>query len=135
MRTLFVLLLVMTSMMQSQEEPKRSAQSAAFIPVPDEHSFGNPQEIAVSNVDLDLTVDFEKQTLSGTATLALKRNKPGTRKLTLDDENLAISKVEAAGPSGRYVPAKYLVGEKQGTLGAPLTIDVTPTTRLVRITY
>src|SRR3954468_10127003 len=135
MRTLLILLFIVTVMLQSQEEPKRSAQSAAFIPVHDEHSFGNPQEIAVSNVDLDLTVDFEKQTLSGTATLALKRNKPGTRKLVLDDENLAISKVEAAGPSGRFAPAKFTVGGKKGTLGAALTSDVTPTTGLVRVTY
>ena len=133
MRTL-VVLLFMAGMMQSQEV-KRSAQSASFIPVHDEHSFGNPQEIAVSNVDLDLTVDFDKRVLSGTATLTLKRNKPGTRKLVLDDENLAISKVEAAGPSGRYAPAKFTVGEKKGTLGAPLTVDVTPTTRLVRVSY
>jgi leukotriene-A4 hydrolase len=134
MRTLFFLLFVVAGLMHSQEV-KRSAQSASFIPVHDEHSFGNPQEIAVSNVDLDLTVDFTKRTLSGTAILTLKRNKPGTRKLVLDDENLAITKVEAAGPSSRYVPAKYFVGEKHGTLGAPLTIDVTPSTRLVRITY
>jgi leukotriene A-4 hydrolase/aminopeptidase len=136
-RTLFAIVFAFSLIMQAQQSKPTAtgAESTAPVPVKDEHSFGNPQQIQVTNIDLDLTVDFAKQSLSGTATLALKRNDPSARKLVLDDENLAISKVEAARAGGRFAPAKYTVGEKQGTLGAPLTIDVTPSTRLVRITY
>jgi leukotriene-A4 hydrolase len=137
MRILFAFILLSTSLMQAQQQQPatRSAQSLAPVPVHDEHSFGNPQEIAVTHVDLDLTVDFAKRSLGGNATLTLKRNNPAARKLVLDDENLHITKVEAATASGGFAVAKYSVGEKQGTLGAPLTINLPAGARLVRITY
>ena len=137
MRFILVFCIVLMGIMHAEQTPTppKTTQSSAFIPVKDEHSFGNPQQIAVTHIDLDLSVDFEKKVLSGTATLTLRHNDPAARKLVLDDENLTISKVEAAGGTGRYAPAKFSVGEKKGTLGAPLTVDVTPTTRLVRVTY
>jgi aminopeptidase N len=70
--------------------------------VKDEHSFGNPQQVQVTHIDLDLGVDFTKRSLSGTATLTLRRNQPTARTLVLDDENLKIEKVEAATRVGKF---------------------------------
>jgi leukotriene-A4 hydrolase len=67
---------------------------------------------------LDLSVDFAKRTLAGTATLSLvrtDRNAP----LILDDEALVIESVrDCAGP-----PLTYRVGTA-GKGGAPLSIDL-----------
>lgn len=42
----------------------------------DPTSFSNPDDVRVTHLDLDLTVDFEKQTLAGAVNLSLTRVKP-----------------------------------------------------------
>jgi leukotriene A-4 hydrolase/aminopeptidase len=132
MRFLVIGVLAVTSLVSAQQA-KRSMSSA--VPVKDEHSFGNPQQVQVTHIDLDLGVDFTTRTLSGTATLALKRNQPSAKTLVLDDENLKIDKVEAATRIGKFKETKFSVGEKQGTLGAPLTITLAAGATRVRVTY
>ena len=118
----------------SAQQVKRSSGSSA-VPVKDEHSFGNPQQVQVTHIDLDLGVDFAKRSLSGTATLTLKRSQPAAKTLVLDDETLRIDKVEAATRVGKFKETRFSVGEKQGTLGAPLTITLPAGATRVRITY
>ena len=48
--------------------PAKAAAAAAPV---DEHSYAEPDKVAVSNLALDLSLDFDKKTLSGTATLDL----------------------------------------------------------------
>ena len=47
----------------------------------DPTSFSNPEEVAVSSIDLDLEVDFDKKTLRGTVHLNVKVVKDGVSKL------------------------------------------------------
>jgi leukotriene A-4 hydrolase/aminopeptidase len=131
MRLWLVGFVIMVSLVSAQT--KKSA--GAGVPVKDEHSFGNPQQVQVTHIVLDLGVDFTTKTLRGTATLTLKRNQPNSKTLLLDDENLKIDKVEAATRVGKFKETKFSVGEKQGTLGAPLRIELPAGATRVRITY
>ena len=55
----------------------------------DTHSFSNPNEIAVTHLNLDLTVSFEDRIISGTVVYDLERNADGD--LILDADGLTIT--------------------------------------------
>jgi leukotriene-A4 hydrolase len=99
--------------------------------VPDIHSFANSSEVAVSHIDLDLAVNFETKTLSGTAVVTIDRLKK-TNKLILDTRDLTITRVTLDKNSA---PAVFTLGNEVKYLGRPLTITITPTTRTVTIHY
>ena len=70
----------------------------------DVHSYGNPQQVKVQHVDLDLNVDFERRVLAGYALLKVQRT-DSSAPLILDTRDLKIAKVESAETDkGPYVP-------------------------------
>src|SRR5260370_26948316 len=90
----------------------------------DIHSFSNPEQIRVRNLDLDCDVLFDQKILKGTATLTLERRvSSGAPPLILDTRKLAIEKVEASQDNGAFADAKFSLGTADPILGAPLTID------------
>ncbi|HYZ87071.1 MAG TPA: M1 family aminopeptidase/hydrolase, partial [Bryobacteraceae bacterium] len=104
-------------------------------PAPDPHSYANSNEVRVEHADLDLDVSFDNRQFSGTATLSLKpvgSAMPG--KLILDTRDLTVKQVES-GDGTRFAPAKFDVGKADKVFGAPLTIQLAPTDKQVRITY
>jgi aminopeptidase N len=94
----------------------------------DVHSFARPDEASITHLALDLTVDFDRQQLSGTARLDLDNR--GARELVLDTNGLTISKVTADG-----APATFTLGDAVKYLGRPLTVAITPETQSVSIDY
>ncbi|MDO7840899.1 M1 family metallopeptidase [Sphingomonas immobilis] len=92
-------------------------------------SFAEPEKARVTHVALDLTADFAKQRLSGTATLDILA-KPGVGEIVLDDDGLEIAKITDA--AGRAL--KWSVGAARPDLGAPLTVQI-GTARKVVVTY
>ena len=62
----------------------------------DPHSYARPNEIVVRHVALDLTVDFDAQRLTGTATLDLDHRTPDADTLALDTWRLDVTAVEDA---------------------------------------
>ncbi|HEU4523169.1 MAG TPA: M1 family metallopeptidase [Thermoanaerobaculia bacterium] len=94
------------------------------------HSWSKPNEAAVEHITLDLTVDFTKNQLAGTANLRI-RNSGNANKLVLDTRDLTISRITLDDGTA----AKYQLGQAQGTFGAPLEIDITPQTKSVTIEY
>ncbi|MBS1766152.1 MAG: M1 family metallopeptidase [Acidobacteria bacterium] len=105
-----------------------------LAPVVDPHSYGNPQEIRVSHIALDLTVDFTKKELAGTAILTVAHEKPGTTKLVLDTHGLDIAKV-SAGKGNLLETAPFKLGAEDKTLGAPLEIEIPKDATTVQIAY
>ena len=97
-------------------------------PPRDAFTFSEPAKVAVRHLSLDLSVDFERRRLTGSATLDVV-NRTGTDRLVLDTQGLVISGVTRDG-----LPAAYTLGQATD-LGAPLTIDIEPGTRQVRIEY
>lgn len=99
--------------------------------VPDPHSFARPQEAAITHLDLDIRVDFERRQIIGRAALEID-NKTAARQLILDTRDLTIKKVTLG---SEETPAEYHLGQVQSFLGRPLVVAITPDTRRVNIDY
>ena len=105
-----------------------------LAPAHDPHSYGNPQEIRVAHIGLDLTVDFAKKELRGTAVLTVKHEKPGTTRLVLDTRGLDIGKV-MAGNGQQLSAAPFQLGAEDKVLGAPMEIEIPADATTVQIAY
>lgn len=95
----------------------------------DVHSFARPDEAAVRHLTLNLTVDFERKQLTGSATLQIEHR--GAAELVLDTNGLTISRVTL--DSGR--DARFTLGEPARYLGRSLTIPIEKSTKSVHIDY
>lgn len=96
----------------------------------DDHSFARPQEARVSHVDLDLTADFTKKILKGTAALTLE-TEANAKQVILDTRALDIQQVTDA--SG--APLKYTLGQGDAMMGRPLTIELPQGAQKVIVHY
>jgi len=96
----------------------------------DYHSFSNPESIKVTHLSLDLTVDFSKKLLVGTAQLDFQKIAHNATQLILDTRDLTINSVTVMGNKVDFVLAK---GDT--FLGAALTIDVPADADSVLISY
>lgn len=97
----------------------------------DPHSFARPDQAVVKHIDLNLTVDFAAQQLSGSAQLQIE-NISGGSQLILDDAGYVIEKVTL---NKEKHPAKFEVGKPEPFLGNPLVITIEPDTNEIDITY
>ncbi|MEE8277323.1 MAG: M1 family metallopeptidase [Thermoanaerobaculia bacterium] len=99
--------------------------------VSDTHSFSRPHEIAVSHLELDLTVDFDRQQLSGTAVLEWV-NKSGAERLYLDARGLDITHVRRLDDGSEL---NFQLGEEVPFLGQELSVALPEGTRAIEIAY
>jgi leukotriene-A4 hydrolase len=97
----------------------------------DPHSFARPWEVAVEQLALDLSVDFERRALTGRASLRLRHVTAATT-LFLDTRDLDIRRVTL--DDGAH-EAQFTLGEPVPFLGRALAIQIAPTTRWVHIDY
>jgi aminopeptidase N len=97
----------------------------------DPHSFARPLEARVTHVALDLNFDFAAKVVSGTATLDIDR-KPDAREIVLDSDGYRVGAVTDAATGA---PLAFALGAENQALGRPLTIQLAPTTRKLRIAY
>ncbi len=100
----------------------------------DVHSFSEPDRVLVRHVDLDLTVDFERRILRGTAALRFERVDPAADRLVLDTRGLDVASAET-GRDGRWTPARFDLGPADSILGSALTIPLPAGSDAVRIRY
>jgi len=89
--------------------------------VRDVHSHARPEIARVGHVDLDLTADFDRKVLSGTATLDIS-GRAGADQIILDVRNLDIESVTDG--AGRALT--WRLGASDPTLGQALEIDLPP---------
>lgn len=99
--------------------------------IADPHSYARAERLVVTHLALDLTVDFARKQLAGTAALDLARRAPGSE-LVLDTDHLTITAVHACG-GAQALP--FTVGAVHPILGAPLTIQVPPSVTCVAVQY
>lgn len=107
-------------------------------PRADVHSYAKPDEWKMTDVFLDLDVDFNRKVLGGTALLRLERGSADAAPVViLDTRDLKIQKAEWTEDRQleKWNDAKFSVGANDPTLGAPLHVEITPETFAVRITY
>ncbi|MFT4808926.1 MAG: leukotriene-A4 hydrolase [Paraglaciecola sp.] len=96
----------------------------------DYHSFANPESIKVTHLNLDLTVDFAKKVLVGTAQLDFQKVDSNATQLILDTRDLTINSVTAMGNA-----LNFDVASGDSFLGSALTIDVPADVDSVLISY
>ncbi len=101
----------------------------------DLHSFANPEDIRVSDVALDLAVDFEQKKIEGAVILSVERVAATVSQLVLDTRALDIQGVETAGPATAFAQTAFEVGETDAILGAPLRITLPPGASRVKVRY
>lgn len=120
MKQLFILLLLFSTLTAQKKTMEK-----------DIHSFANSDEIVITHLHLDLTVNFDAKTLAGKAILDVA-NKKKAKKLVLDTRDLSIDKVTL---DEKETPTQFSLGDEIKFLGKPLTITVTPNTKKVTIYY
>lgn len=102
----------------------------------DVHSYANPQQAKVTHVDLDWTILFEQKIIKGTATLSFQRPPDAVNApLILDTRDLNIEKVEASVNGTVFKPTTFELGTADKILGSPLTIQLPPNAKKVRVYY
>ena len=106
-----------------------TSESTGSIPM-DPHSFAQPNRVRVTHIALDVTLDFEAQSLGGHVDLEVTRL-DGEYPLVLDSLGLVIDAV--TGIDGE--PRKYELGKERDGFGQPLSIDLIPGDHSVRVAY
>lgn len=129
MNKIFVLASASMLLIACSKNPKAEVQADEYVP--DAHSFSNPNQVAISHLDLSLEVDFDRKQLKGVATYFLKRNEGNIVRLDLRD--MEIQAVER-GSGGIEGPAKYQVlqGDSYGDV---LEIELDEASNELRIQY
>ncbi len=95
-----------------------------------DYSYANPTEVAVTHMDLDLEVDFERRVISGTASLKLE-NRTRSPVVHLDTWALRVHEVTLDGGA----QARWTLGEERALVGRPLSVAITRDTRRVTVRY
>jgi len=101
---------------------------------PDEHSYARPDQVAMTDLALDLTLDFDTRTIAGHATYRLDWKEPTVRALVLDTRDLAITAVEAETASG-WQPIAFTLFTPDPILGAGLLIQAPEQPAQIRVHY
>jgi aminopeptidase N len=95
-----------------------------YDPAHDYFSFANTEQFITRHLELDLTVDFDKEQLRGSAILHMERLDPLATEIILDSRGLDISGVSISLADSPMVPAEFQVGEEDPVLGSPVTIEL-----------
>lgn len=112
-----------------------NAQPVDVISREDPHSNANFNDLTISHLDLDLTVDFAAKVLRGEATLTLKAVNPKARELVLDTRDLTITSVSRSFDNTLFKPTRFRLGRADAVLGSALRIKLPKGTAQVRIGY
>lgn len=97
----------------------------------DYHSFANVDEVRVTHLDLDLSVDFDTKKLSGIAELTVDFINSNCLDLYLDLRELNIFNVED--DKGRQL--KFIIDKQDDILGERLNISLVEQCKSVKVQY
>ncbi len=101
----------------------------------DEHSYAEPDKVRISDLALDLALDFDRRQLTGSATYVLKWLDPRATQLVLDTRELTIAGIQGADKQGRWTPLQYTLSDPDRIFGSKLTVQVPDRNARVRVTY
>lgn len=125
-----------TTSNSNQPAANTSQTPAAQIFAKDEHSYSNPQDVRVKNVDLDWNVSFEEKSIKGFVDLTVERTSQNkTAPLILDTRDLKIEKTETSSDGTNFTPTEFKLGEADKFLGSSLTVQLPADATKVRIYY
>jgi leukotriene-A4 hydrolase len=101
----------------------------------DESSYAEPGKVVISDLALDLAIDFDKKQIGGTAVYKLDWKDKSATQLVLDTRALTISKVEGDDGKGNWTPLKYALAANDKIYGSKLTIETPARNANVQVTY
>lgn len=103
--------------------------------VRDPLSFSNFPTVTTTHVDLDLTLDFDKKEIEGTATLTL--GKQGENRIVLDAADMVITGAEVIlkGPDKKPIPVRPSPGPVKEGVGQGITLELPPEVEKVVVHY
>lgn len=85
----------------------------------DYHSYANTDEIAVTHLDMDLTVNFDARKIQGLVTLTYQKLNDDAKSMVLDTRDLSINSVSANGK-----PLSFELAAADKNMGSALTIQL-----------
>ena len=100
----------------------------------DESSFAQPDQVRITDLALELALDFDRKQLAGTATYTLDWTDPKATQLVLDTRELTIQKVEGQA-DGAWAPLQFALADADPVFGSKLTIEAPQRNPQVRVTY
>lgn len=133
MRRLSLLLALLLSQPAFAQEPTQAAADADRRS--DEHSYAQPDKVRITNLGLDLAVDFADRQLEGHATLSLDWLDEEAGELVLDTRDLAIERIEGRNGTRKWRELEFALAEEDERFGSKLTIAMPRQYEQVRIHY
>jgi leukotriene-A4 hydrolase len=118
------------------QDPKPIAKSEPFLDTMtiypfDPHSYSQPNQVLVTHLNLQLSVNFSRKELRGYAEWFFEKLQPDATELILDASGLNIEKI--VWPDGSF--AGYKLTQPESVLGERLSITLKPGFDKVRIFY
>jgi len=137
-RPLPVLATLLTCLLLTACQSESGPAPGPVTPGPDPHSFANHDQVRVRHMELDLEVDFRRQTLEGFVILDLERGAEDAERLVLDTRDLGIVDVNRVQADGTLEPVSWRLGggiEGRDYLGRGLVIALPADVDRVRVDY
>ncbi len=100
------------------------AEKDTYDPAHDYFSYANSDEFVTQHLALDLDVDFDSQTLTGSVMLHMNVLDTSASKIVLDTRDIVIENVVFLSANGTVEAAIYEMGETDAVKGTPLVITV-----------
>ncbi len=129
MKKSFLLPLLLLLICCKKEETQK--ETALRSAVKDEHSFSEPSKAVARHLDLDISVNFDTQTVSGKASWRIENISKGNE-IIFDENTLDIQKVTLGDDEK---PTEFHLGSEVEFHGKPLHIKIEPNTTKVNIYY
>jgi aminopeptidase N len=104
-------------------------ESSTLTYVQDHHSYAQPNEAVIKNMDLDIRLDFEEKKIIGKVSYDIVAKKDA-KQIVLDSKYLEIEKVEANDKA-----TNFTLGNFDKELGQSLTVDIPARTNKITIHY
>ncbi|PJK13965.1 aminopeptidase [Lysobacteraceae bacterium NML07-0707] len=118
-------------------DPAPTAKTEAVVSkIVDEHSYAEPDKVRTRDLALDLSIDFNRKQLAGSATYTLEWLDKTATQLVLDTRDLTIEKAEGETGEGQWQPLEFaLAPTADPVLGTKLSIQTPNQPGKVRVTY
>ncbi|HLF64837.1 MAG TPA: M1 family metallopeptidase [Saprospiraceae bacterium] len=127
---LILISILIFSLIACKQENSSSSQRPAVLTASDAHSFARPEEVVTTHLTLDLNMNFDSKTITGTAVHTIQNH--GADTFIVDTKGLMIEEVRLDDSDKSVTP---LFGEEDAILGRALKIPVSRKTKTVAIKY